>query len=87
VADGSNKISCQLSLYPLGEKKYIDIIKKILVYLKEIEGLEVTVNSMSTVIYGDEDLVWRSIRGLYSEADKSGEFSMILTLSNVCGSK
>ncbi len=85
MVDGKNEISCQLSLYPLGDSDYNQIITRSLEELEKLEGLSIKVSDMSTVIFGEEELVWQGIKNLYREADRLGDFSLVATFSNVCG--
>jgi uncharacterized protein YqgV (UPF0045/DUF77 family) len=85
ISENKKEISCQLALYPLGDQNYSDIISRVIESLEGIEGLYVEIGSMSTVIFGEEKLVWDGIKKLYREADKKCQFSLIATFSNVCG--
>lgn len=77
-------MACQMALYPLDT---IDSSKVIAEVLEEMDwqGVEVTVGSMSTYIGGEEEAVWGKIRQLYSLAERSGLFSLQITVSNKCG--
>lgn len=51
------KLSAEISLYPLTED-FIPVIKKFINDLKQVEGLSVIHNNVSTQISGDYDLVF-----------------------------
>ncbi|MFV9511328.1 YkoF family thiamine/hydroxymethylpyrimidine-binding protein [Tepidibacillus sp. LV47] len=81
-------ISCQLALYPLATKEFAKVIVEALKALEPLqkEGLIIEVGSMSTVIKGKDDLVWKAVRLLFEEAAKDGQ-QIVLTasISNECG--
>ncbi|MGI9861884.1 YkoF family thiamine/hydroxymethylpyrimidine-binding protein [Moorella naiadis] len=79
-------IACQLSLYPLGTAAYSSVIKEAVAVLAET-GVEVEVNSMSTIIRGEEEAVWRAVRKLFQVAAARGEVVLNVTVSNRCGCK
>ncbi|TCS79411.1 YkoF family thiamine/hydroxymethylpyrimidine-binding protein [Tepidibacillus fermentans] len=81
-------ISCQLALYPLATKQFESVITKALQAIKPLEsqGLTIEVGSMSTVIKGNDDLVWEAVRTLFEESIKEGhQIVLNATLSNECG--
>ncbi len=82
---GENRIACQLSLYPLGEVDYVQKIKNVLDTLQKERELEVEVGNMSTFIRGSEDRVWKTLQEIFKSAASEGNFTLSVTLSNVCG--
>lgn len=54
------RISVEMSLYPL-QTEYVSEILAFLDALKMIDGLSVKVNTMSTQVHGEYDLVMSSI--------------------------
>ncbi len=81
-------ISCQIALYPLATEKFEEIIVSALDKIKPLEsrGLTIEVGSMSTLIKGEDALVWEAIRELYTEASKNGQKIVLNTqFSNECG--
>jgi uncharacterized protein YqgV (UPF0045/DUF77 family) len=50
----------EISLYPLNNE-YPSAVLRFLEKLKEIEGLEIRTNGMSTILIGDFDLLWNSL--------------------------
>lgn len=81
-------IACQLSLYPLATQEVAEVVDEALESVRELEsqGLSVEVGSMSTVVTGPEDLVWRAVRLLFDAAARdSRRIVLAATLSNECG--
>ncbi|WP_339061127.1 YkoF family thiamine/hydroxymethylpyrimidine-binding protein [Tepidibacillus marianensis] len=81
-------ISCQLALYPLATKDFESVITKSLQALMplESEGLTIEVGSMSTVIKGNEKLVWKAIQTLYTYSTNEGQKIVLnASFSNECG--
>ncbi|CUS48142.1 MAG: YkoF-related protein [Idiomarinaceae bacterium HL-53] len=54
-------ISAELSLYPLANEAYRDVILSFIERLNKYEGLEIHTNSMSTQIFGDYHQVMTAI--------------------------
>tara|TARA_R110001583_G_scaffold90423_1_gene232276 strand:- start:4172 stop:4438 length:267 start_codon:yes stop_codon:yes gene_type:complete len=50
------KISIELSLYPLAQAQYKSEIWAFIKRLRNIEGLQVVTNGMSTQVFGEYDL-------------------------------
>ncbi len=50
------KISIELSLYPLAEQNFKTEIWAFIKRLRQVEGLTVVTNGMSTQVFGDYDL-------------------------------
>ncbi len=50
------KISIELSLYPLAEEQYKSEIWAFIKRLRNVDGLTVVTNGMSTQVFGDYDL-------------------------------
>ncbi len=66
--------SIEISMYPLG-REYIPEIKAFVKRLRQIEGIEVQVNGMSTQIFGDYrqlmKIVTDEIEGVFKHDSKS----------------
>lgn len=77
-------MACQVTLLPLDTIDSAQVIEQVLSEM-DWQGVEVIVGDMSSLIRGEEDLVWARIRRLYELASKSGNFSLQITLSNKCG--
>ena len=50
------KISIEISLYPLAEEQFKTEIWAFINRLRQVEGLKVITNGMSTQVFGDYDL-------------------------------
>lgn len=50
------KISIELSLYPLAEEQYKSEIWAFIKRLRNVDGLKVVTNGMSTQVFGEYDL-------------------------------
>ncbi|OUR74924.1 hypothetical protein A9Q75_19485 [Colwellia psychrerythraea] len=64
------KISIELSLYPLAMDNFKDEIWAFIKRLRQVDGLNVVTNGMSTQVFGDYDLavnnVMREIKQVHS---------------------
>ncbi len=67
------KISIELSLYPLAEQKFKTEIWRFIKQLRQVEGLTVVTNGMSTQVFGDYDLavyaVMSEIKKVHQQLD------------------
>jgi len=61
------KIQCQISLYPLGNKQFKKIIDECLETLNH-PGISYSIATMSTLIHGEFDEVFKSVEQLYRHA-------------------
>lgn len=83
-------ISCQVALYPLAIENFDEVIIEALVAIKPLieKGLIIEIGSMSTIIRGDDELVFQAVKMLFNEASKDGRRIVINTqFSNECGCK
>lgn len=83
-------ISCQVALYPLAIENFDEVIIEALEAIKPLIelGLIIEVGAMSTIIRGDEELVFQAIKMLFNEASKNGRRIVLNTqFSNECGCK
>ncbi len=76
-------VALQVSLYPLRQMDIIEPINSVIEIFKA-HGLETHVGSMSTLVYGDDDKVFKALQSAYEKAAEFGEFVMVATLSNAC---
>jgi len=76
-------VSAQVSLYPLRQMHLSPAIRRTL-EIFEKHGLEVRAGPMSTVIWGDEETVFRALEEAFREASLAGQVVMAVTLSNAC---
>ncbi|MFW6120797.1 MAG: YkoF family thiamine/hydroxymethylpyrimidine-binding protein [Petrotogales bacterium] len=81
-------ISCQLSLYPLGTKEYNKTIVDSLNTIKSLkqQGLTIEIGSMSTILKGPDDVVWKGVQMLFDKAIENNRKIVLSVLcSNDCG--
>ena len=76
-------VSAQISLYPLRQEHLSPIIAAVK-HLFEEEGLHPRVGPMSTVVEGECDAVFSSLRKAFIEASKKGQVVLTVTVSNAC---
>ncbi len=57
------QISIELSLYPLAEEQYKSEIWAFIKRLRQVDGLNVVTNGMSTQVFGDYDLAVSKVMG------------------------
>lgn len=83
-------ISCQVALYPLAIENFDEAIIEALEAIKPLieKGLIIEIGSMSTIIRGDDELVFHAVKMLFNEASKDGRRIVLNTqFSNECGCK
>lgn len=76
-------VTAQVSLYPLRQEHLEPAITAAVTRFKE-EGLEVWEGAMSTMVAGELDAVWASLRNAFADAAVRGEVVLVVTLSNAC---
>jgi uncharacterized protein YqgV (UPF0045/DUF77 family) len=76
-------ISAQISLYPLRRPELSPAIEEILQVLRS-KGLEVRQGAMSTLVAGEQDLVWDSLKDAWRRAAAGGDLVLVATFSNAC---
>ncbi|RIV18019.1 hypothetical protein D2Q93_14675 [Alicyclobacillaceae bacterium I2511] len=77
-------MTCQMALYPLNTTASSRVIAEILAQM-DWQGVDVQVGSMSTVIRGEEQVVWEKVRSLYTLAAQEHRIVLNLAVSNECG--
>ena len=78
-----NTISAQVSLYPLRQSHVGPAISKA-VEVFRAHGLDVRAGSMSTVIVGETDTVFDSLKASFQSAAALGDLVMVVSFSNCC---
>ena len=73
----------QISLYPLGQEDLAPAIGDVLDVLTE-HGLEHRVGSMSTLVWGDDEVLFPALREAYARACQRGPAVLVITVSNAC---
>ena len=81
--EGSLPVSAQLSIYPLRQPSLSLTINEALSVLKD-SGLKLIPGSMSTLILGEANQIWKALEKVFFEASGHGEVVMIVTMSNAC---
>ena len=78
-----SEISAQVSLYPLRRASIGPTIREAVRYFRQ-QGLNVRVGEMSTLIWGEEQMVFDAVEGAFHQAAKAGDVVMNVTFSNTC---
>jgi uncharacterized protein YqgV (UPF0045/DUF77 family) len=76
-------LSAQLSIYPLRQPSLSVTINEALDVLRGF-GLKTIPGSMSTLILGKSNDLWKALKKVFSIASEHGQVVMIVTLSNAC---
>ncbi len=76
-------ISAQVSLYPL---RQVDIGPAIREAVRILRSHDLTVRpgEMSTLVWGEADVVFAALRAAFDQAAAVGDTVMTVTLSNAC---
>jgi uncharacterized protein YqgV (UPF0045/DUF77 family) len=70
-------------MYPLRQEKLSPSIDRTLRILRE-HGLEVSTGAMSTVVSGDDTLLFDAIKKAFVASAADGDIVMVVTFSNAC---
>ncbi len=76
-------LTVQVSAYPLGQTAFIPPIDEAIAALKG-PGLETTVQPLSTLVSGDEEVVWAALRRAFAATAAHGATVMVVTVTNAC---
>ncbi|MGQ9522602.1 MAG: YkoF family thiamine/hydroxymethylpyrimidine-binding protein [Anaerolineae bacterium] len=76
-------VSAQVSLYPLRQPSIGPAIREAVRTLRE-QGLRVQMGPMSTLVWGEEKVVFSALREAFRRAAEEGDIVMVITLSNAC---
>ncbi|MGC9468333.1 MAG: YkoF family thiamine/hydroxymethylpyrimidine-binding protein [Anaerolineae bacterium] len=76
-------ISAQVSLYPLRQKEIGPPIREVVRILRD-HGLTVRIGEMSTLVWGQEDLLFAALQEAFHRAAEQGDAVMAVTISNAC---
>lgn len=77
------QIGAQVSLYPLGQADLLPAIQDIWDALQEA-GLPVKPGPLSTLVYGEDEVVLRALGEGFRRATARGPAVLVITLSNAC---
>jgi len=78
-------ISAQVSLYPLRQASIGQTIRTAIRLFRD-SSLKTHVGEMSTVVWGDEGMVFDALQAAFHQAAERGDVVMTVTLSNACSS-
>ena len=76
-------IGAQVSLYPLRQESIGPAIREAVRALRQ-RGLEARMGEMSTVLWGEERVVFEALRDAFHQAAEHGDTVMAVTISNAC---
>jgi len=76
-------ISAQVSLYPLRQESIGPSVREAVRALRQ-SGLDARVGEMSTLIWGEERVVFEGLREAFHQAAEHGDTVMAVTISNAC---
>ena len=76
-------ISAQVSLYPLRQQHLSPVIGDVVNILKE-RGLEVSPGPMSSLVSGDDEVLFTAIKDVFRKSAENGDMVMAVTFSNAC---
>ena len=78
-------ITAQVSLYPLRQKSVGSAVREAVRVLRE-HGLETRIGEMSTLAWGEEQVVFAALQEAFCRAAERGDTVMVVALSNACPS-
>lgn len=76
-------ITAQVSVYPLRQRHLSAAIKTVLQVFHE-HSLRVETTGMATLIAGDNDIVFDSLKEAFQAISATGDAVMVVTVSNAC---
>lgn len=76
-------IAAQVSLYPLRQASLSPAIDEALQIFRE-HGLDVEPGAMSTLIAGDDAVVFAALQEAFRRVAEQGQVVMVVILSNAC---
>lgn len=75
--------SAQVSVYPLRQRDLRPAVEAVRLAF-ERAGLEPTIGPMSTIARGERERIFAALREAFEGAAATGDFAMVVTLSNAC---
>ena len=76
-------ITAQVSFYPLRKEDLSSSIEAVLEVFDQ-HGIERQVGTMSTLIWGDDEKVFRALHEAFHRVASLSEAVMVITVSNAC---
>jgi uncharacterized protein YqgV (UPF0045/DUF77 family) len=78
-----DKVAAHLSVYPLRQEEVTPGIGAALDALAE-NGIEHETGVMGTMLWGDDDEVFKALHDAFHRAASVGKTTMVVTISNAC---
>jgi uncharacterized protein YqgV (UPF0045/DUF77 family) len=78
-------ITAQVSLYPLRQVSIGPVIREVVRVFRQ-HGLETRIGGMSTLMWGEEQVVFAAMQEAFHRAAEHGDTVMTVTFSNACPS-
>jgi len=75
--------SAQVSIYPLRQDQLAPAVEMVRTALAA-HGLEPQVGAMSTVVVGEDRIIFAALAEAFARAGETGEVVMTVTVSNAC---
>ena len=75
--------SAQISVYPLRQDRLGPAIEAVRVSLED-HGLTAAIGPMSTIVVGEDAMIFAALGEAFAKAAELGEVVMTVTLSNAC---
>jgi len=76
-------ITAQVSLYPLRQESIGPPIREAVRVFRQ-HGLETRIGEMSTLVWGEEGVLFAALHEAFRQAAEGGDAVMVVTLSNAC---
>jgi uncharacterized protein YqgV (UPF0045/DUF77 family) len=76
-------IMAQVSLYPLRQASIGPPIREAVRLFRQ-HGLEARIGEMSTLVWGEEGVLFAALQEAFRQAAVCGDAVMVITLSNAC---
>jgi uncharacterized protein YqgV (UPF0045/DUF77 family) len=78
-------ITAQFSLYPLRQASITPVIRDAVRILHQ-HGIGARTNEMSTLVWGEENIVFDALKEAFHSAAERGDIVMTVAFSNACPS-
>jgi uncharacterized protein YqgV (UPF0045/DUF77 family) len=76
-------LAAQISIYPLRQPTLSPVINRALNVFQSY-GLEVTTGAMSSLVSGNDEMLFSAIKEAFKKTAEQGEVVMTIILSNAC---
>jgi uncharacterized protein YqgV (UPF0045/DUF77 family) len=76
-------LAAQISIYPLRQLNLSPAIEQAVTVFKN-HGLEVSEGTMSSIVMGEDEILFTALKEGFRQAAKDSEVVMTLTISNAC---